>query len=85
MINFDINVFIHIDIQSIDVETVNFLYLTPLTILSRSALILSWQRDLITSRSGDLTGDFLYIACLMLVTRGELGTVELTDIVTKIR
>ena len=61
------------------------LYLTPLTILSRSALILSWHRDLITSRSGDLTGDFLYIACLMLVTRGELGTVELTDIVTKLR
>ena len=24
----------------------------------------------------------MYIACLMLVTRGELGTVELTDIVT---
>ena len=64
-------------------KLLNFiLYLTPLTILSRSALILSWHRDLITSRSGDLTGDFLYIACLMLVTRGELGTVELTDIVT---
>lgn len=50
------------------------MFLTPLTILSRSALILSWHRDLITSRSGDLTGDFLYIACLMLVTLGELGT-----------
>ena len=62
----------------------SILYLTPLTILSLSALILSWHRDLIASRSGDLTGDFLYIACLMLVTRGELGTVELTDIVTVI-
>ena len=49
-------------------------FLMALTILSLPALILSWQRDLMRSRSGGLTGDFLYIACLMLVTLGELGT-----------
>ena len=56
-------------------KLLTILYLTPLTILSRSALILSWQRDLMTSRSGDLTGDFLYIACLVLVTRVFILTV----------
>ena len=51
------------------------MFLMALTVLSLPALILSWQRDLMRSRSGGLTGDFLYIACLVLVTRVFILTV----------
>ena len=45
---------------------------------------LTWHLDFIISRSGDLPGDFLYSAALlMFVTLGDLGSLEVKDILDR--